>query len=325
MGCMPHPRVTIHRDLVHTHRDGQDLLFDLYLPERTADSAEPPAVVLWLHGGGWFTGDRTLAPDLTQRAQATGMAFASIEYRLSGQALFPAPLHDVRSAVRHLRTHAAEYGIDPARVGTWGASAGGHLALLTALTGHLERLPGEVDDDGQGDQPPSSGPVRADMQAVAASYPPVDLTVPVNGSPAGEVDPGSPEARLIGGTPESLPEQAREASPLHRVTPECPPVQLSHGTGDLLVTHRQSLELHEALTNAGVTSELYLLDGYKHGFLNPPGRLDVRMAEVMDDGRLEAAGEAPGTFHGPSGAEPVPADFGFPTVDDFFRRHLGRP
>ncbi|QGS26818.1 Lipase 2 [Gordonia bronchialis] len=133
---------------------------DLYLPP----AATTVPVVIWLHGGGWFTGDRTLAPDLSVHFAERGLAMAAIEYRLSGQATFPAQLYDVRTAVRYLRRNAETLGIDPQAVGVWGASAGGHLAALTGLAGHLDRLDGE-DDDGD-----------ASVQAVAESYGPVDLT-----------------------------------------------------------------------------------------------------------------------------------------------------
>ena len=149
--------VRLDADLVFAQRKTGDLLLDLYRPP----AAETPVpVIVWLHGGGWFTGDRTLAPDLAQHVIATGMAVASIEYRLSGQALFPAQLHDVRAAIRFLRASAGRFGLDPRAVGVWGASAGGHLAALAGLTGHLTDLPGEERTDGD-----------ASVQAVAEYRP----------------------------------------------------------------------------------------------------------------------------------------------------------
>lgn len=299
-------------DIVFARRATGDLLLDLYRPAATD---HPVPVVLWLHGGGWFTGDRTLAPDLAHHVEATGCAVASIEYRLSGQALFPAQLHDVRTAIRFLRAHAGQFGVDPAAVGVWGSSAGGHLAALAGLTGHLDQLPGEEDE---GD---------ASVQAVAESYGPADL---ITGAATAETSlPGAegantPEARLIGGAPAQYPDRARQASPLNWVSPAAPPFQISHGTGDVLVSFHQSVQLHEALTAAGVDSELYLLEGYKHGFLNPPGRLDVDLARVMDDGRLTAEGAAPARHRTSdrTGAPDEHTTFGFAHVEAFFRRHL---
>ena len=101
--------VRLDAGLVFTRRDTGDLLLDLYRP---LSAGAPVPVIVWLHGGGWFTGDRTLAPDLAQHVADTGMAVASIEYRLSGQALFPAQLHDVRAAICFLRASAEELGLD---------------------------------------------------------------------------------------------------------------------------------------------------------------------------------------------------------------------
>ncbi|MFE3456603.1 alpha/beta hydrolase fold domain-containing protein [Nocardiopsis aegyptia] len=312
--------------LVYARRATGDLLLDLHRP---APGDRPVPVVLWLHGGGWFTGDRTLAPDLVHHVRATGCAFASIEYRLSGQALFPAPLHDVRAAIRFLRRRAAHWGLDPRAIGTWGASAGGHLAALAGLTGHLAALPDEEDTGGD----PS-------VQAVAESYGPVDLAAVVaEAARVGRDVASTPEARLLGGPPSQRTELARYASPLTWVSPAAPPFQISHGTGDDLVSHTQSERLHEALAAAGVPSELYLVDGYRHGFLNPAGRLDVRTARMMDDGRLEAEGRAPAEHRlspgrapdtapgsdsdtGADAAPDRPATFGFDDIDAFFRRHL---
>lgn len=300
--------------IAYASRPTGELLLDLYYPPATGN---PVPVVLWLHGGGWFTGTRELAPDLARHAAATGCAVASIDYRLSGQSLFPAQLHDVRAAIRFLRASADRFGLVPDAVGLWGASAGGHLAALAGLTGHLARLPGEPGAD--------AGP-DATVQAVAESYAPVDLAAVVADAEAAR--PGldgatAPESRLLGGHPASLPALARYANPLSWITASAPPFQISHGTGDALVSHRQSERLHAALSAAGVSSELYLISGYRHGFLNPPGLLDVQLCAVMDDGRLLA--EDPVTaLRRSSGAPGVEeeAPFGFEQIEDFFRRRL---
>lgn len=323
--------VVIQRDLSYATRPTGDLLLDFYRP---ASAAVVP-VVLWLHGGGWFTGDRTLCPDLRARAAAAGVAFASIEYRLSSQAIHPAQLHDVRAAIRYLRTHAEHLGIDPDRIGAWGASAGGHLALMAGLTGHIERLPGEElatgdvatdpTDSGPRDISPDTARHGARLQAVATSYAPTDLSVNVNGSGEPASNPGTPEARLLGAAPVDVQDLARSASPLFHVHPHSPPVQLSHGTGDTLITCRQGQALQDALVAHGVDSELYLVDDYRHGFLNPGGRMDVEMAKVMDDGRLDAEGQAAATYSSASSADPAQTtrtEFSFATVDEFFRQHL---
>ncbi|PJJ48218.1 acetyl esterase/lipase [Mumia flava] len=308
------------RALEYARRDTGPLVLDLHRPHASA----PVPVVVWLHGGGWFTGDRELAPDprhLTER----GIAMASIEYRLSGDALFPAQLHDVRAAIRWFRAHAGELGLDGDRIALWGASAGGHLAALAGLTGHFDALPGEQRaDHPRTVQADADHPVRdASVTAVAAAYPPVDLLgdqVPP-GAPLGPPDPAAtPEARLLGGIPAEHPDRARSASPLTYVTADAPPFQIAHGTGDLMVPSRHSELLYEALLAAGADAELWLVDGYRHGFLNPAGRADVPAA--MDDGRLAAEVSPKATVCSSRHPCPVPTTFGFDRTADFLARCL---
>ncbi len=299
-------------DVMFVERDSGSLCMDLVLPR---GSGPWPAIV-WLHGGGWFTGDRMLAPDLGRYFAASGFAMASVEYRLSGTAPFPAQLFDVRSAVRFLRRHAVTFGIHSGAIGLWGSSAGGHLAALTAVTGHFSALDGESDDAGD-----------AGVQAVSEGYGPVDLAAVVAAaapdSPlAGEQ---APEARLLGGPPAEQAELAARASPLTYVSAAAPPFQILHGTADVLVPDSQSAALHTALSAAGVESTLYLLDDFRHGFLNPAGRVDLDGPKVMDDGRLEAEPGTPARFRHArpghvesSGKAPV----SFSAIGDFFAQHL---
>ncbi|GAA4981588.1 alpha/beta hydrolase [Kineococcus glutinatus] len=310
----PHPGPARHAGLVFAERDTGPLVLDLIVPPAQV----PPPVVVWLHGGGWAFGDRHLAPDLRRHFAARGIAMATIEYRLSGQALFPAQLHDVRAAVRHLRRHAAQLGVDGSRIGLWGSSAGGHLAALAGVTGHLAVLPGEPVGDGDPD---------AAVQAVAEGYGPVDLVrvVADSGAPPAMAGPNAPESRLLGGLPAELPEQARAASPLAHVTAAAPPFQIAHGTADVLVRADQSVALHEALVAAGVESALHLLEGFRHGFLNPAGVTEIPGPRVMDDGRLDAEPDAKAEVRRfLPGREPVTevAGFSFDVIGDFFARHL---
>lgn len=291
------------RDVPFADRPSGPLLLDLCLP---GGDFAPAPVVLWLHGGGWFTGDRTLAPDLRRFFAVRGIAMASIEYRLTTEALFPAQLHDVRAAIRFLRGEGARWALDIHRIGLWGSSAGGHLAALAGLTGHRRQLDGE---DVSGD---------ASVAAVAESYGPADLFTAAATTPSGAP---SPEARLIGGPAAEHPRLARAASPLHQVHPSAPPFQISHGTADSLVSHHDSERLHAALIAAGVDSTLYLVDGYRHGFLNPAGRLEAGLTDVMDDGRLLAEEAAAARIRG-ADLEDRPGSFGFDDIGDFFVRHL---
>lgn len=299
---MPHT-TAVSRDIVFADRSTGALLLDLYTP---AEAVKPTPVVIWLHGGAWLTGDRTLAPDLRRWFAARGIAMASIEYRLSDVATFPAQQHDVRSAIRFLRSRAAGWHLDPHHIGVWGSSAGGHLAALTGLTGHLDQLPGESE---RGD---------ASVSAVAESYGPADLLdAPSTWRGGGP----SPEAALLGGPPTHLAAAARAASPVYQVTGAAPPFQISHGTADPVVGCDHSERLHRALVEAGADSTLYLVEGYRHGFLNPSGRIDADLGRYMDDGRLEREVHTSARVRGADLTD-TPTTFAFDDIGDFFVRHL---
>lgn len=287
--------------------NGAAQLMDLYLPQ--TDTPSVP-VVIWLHGGGWYTGDRTLAPDLAATAARTGIAFASVEYRLSGEATFPAQLEDVLAAIRHLRTHGSQWGLDADRVGLWGASAGAHLAALSALVASSSA---------------ADAPADAQVNCVVACYPPVDLELIIKQRPVGKTWDQTPEGRLLGldsGTAAGH-QLAQIANPLTHLTENAPPFLLCHGTADVLVPHLHSQELFDRLAAAGVHAELYLLDGYRHGFVNPPGRLDVDLAAVMDDGRLETEVRAAAVARATGEPEPRDVSFGFADIENFLSEHLG--
>jgi acetyl esterase/lipase len=298
-------------DVVFAERESGPLYVDLTLP--SAPTGRDPLIV-WLHGGGWFAGDRHLAPDLSRWFAEAGFVMASIDYRLSGDALFPAPLHDTRAAIRFLRENAVEYGIDPDAIGLWGSSAGGHLAALGGLTGHIAQLDGEPASQ-------TSAAVQAVMDAYGAS----DLvTVPLPKIPGMTIDPATtPEARLIGGPPATTLDRAASASPLTWVTPDAPPFLIAHGTGDPLIPTDQSARLHDRLVSVGADSTLYLLDGYLHGFLNQAGFADVPQG-LWDAGRLEAEGEAPSAVATAGSPGYHRSAFSHAVIRAFFEQHLRR-
>jgi acetyl esterase/lipase len=232
-------------DLVYGEVLGyRPLELDLYLPK----AGEPVPVVVYVHGGGWRRGSRreplpVLGPGFYERLAARGFAVAAADYRLSGEARFPAPLDDVRAAIGWVREHAASYGLDAGRVFLWGDSAGGHLALLAAMTG-------------------------ASVAGVVAWFPVTDLAgLPSDVASAGGVpDPGpeSREALLLGAPAASVPELARQASPVAHASAAARPVLLMHGDADDLVPPAQSIRLAGALRAAGATVELELVPGATH-------------------------------------------------------------
>jgi acetyl esterase/lipase len=238
------------------------LQLDLWVPE----SATPPALVVWIHGGGWMIGDRRYLPETLRPNQlfdallAAGLAVATIDYRLALEAPFPAQLHDAKAAIRYLRAHADQLGISTDRIGVWGESAGGHLAALVGLTGHRADLEGGIGVVGQ-----SSAVV-----VVVDWYGPADFTTMPRMTPpphiVAKLEPAMhtpPEDTLVAG----LDDAARaDASPITHVTADAPPFLLVHGTTDWLVPYAQSEQLHAALTAAGVDSRLVRVEGAEHIF-----------------------------------------------------------
>lgn len=240
--------VRVERDLEYARRGEQRMLLDLYLPEKP--SKNPLPVVVWVHGGGWSGGSKDRCPAAYLAAE--GFAVASINYRLSQEARWPAQIDDCREAIRWLRQEAKSRGFDAAQVGVWGGSAGGHLV---ALLGTLDA--------------PSAEATSSRVQAVCDWYGPSDLlTMPPNVLSAGKTEADlakSNGAQLLGGIVRDRPQLARQASALHQASAGDAPFLIMHGDEDPQVPLEQSTRLHEALTKAGVESTLEVLPGGGHG------------------------------------------------------------
>ncbi len=236
---------------------------DLLLPNRTG---VPVPLVITIHGGGWMMGDKRDLEWMVAPLRAQGYAVASINYRLSGEASFPAAIVDAKAAVRWLRAHAGQYGLDPGRFAVWGFSAGGNLAALIGLTA----------DSGSFDDPElGSAGVSSAVQAVADFYGPADLLAMDEqfaadrhcpDIPDRHDVPDSPESRYLGGQLTSRSQQARKASPIHYVAAasSIPPFFITHGRDDCTVPDRQSAELARALQQKGVRTQLEILPGFGH-------------------------------------------------------------
>ena len=238
-------------DIEYATVDGVSLRLDLYLPTKRAD--DPVPLVLWVHGGAWRAGDK--APTYAPGALGEGYAVASVNYRLSQEALFPAQIHDVKAAVRFLRGNAERFGIDPNRFGAWGSSAGGHLVALLGTSCGVTELEGDL-----GDWLDQSSCV----QAVCGFYGPTDFLALLD-ERGDETYRPMPEDQLIGGPVEENVELATLASPIMHVDPTDPPFLIMHGTEDGTVPVEQSIAFDAALRSAGVDSTLITVDGAGHG------------------------------------------------------------
>jgi len=267
----------------YAHPDGHSLLMDLYLPVRP-ETAAPVPVILYVHGGAWLSGDRhdRLAVPLV----TSGYAVASIEYRLSQVATFPAQIEDCKAAVRWLRAKSRLYNLDPTHIGAWGTSAGGHLVALLGTTGDVKDLEGN-----EGNLDYSSR-----VQAVCDWFGPTDFTqigeqakhLPVPSGMDHDAS-DSPEAKLIGGPIKQNPDKAKAANPITYITKNDAPFLIMHGDRDPLVPLAQSQLLDKALMAAGVESTLLVVQGAGHGF---GGKENLQKVQEFFDKHLKKRASA---------------------------------
>lgn len=233
---------------------------DLYLP-----LGGPAPAVIFIHGGAWIFGDRDGVgpmymqdrPDTFTALAQRGFAVAAVDYRMTGEAIFPAQLHDIAAAHRFVVARAGDLGIDPARIAVWGESAGGHLAMLLAFGQHDSQALG-----------PAGAPVSCPpLAALVDWYGVSDIRVPMGDFPL----PGpTPEERLVGGPIAENAGLASAASPIDHVTADAPPTLVVHGTGDSLVPVSGSQALVAALADGGVPVEAAWIDGAEHAWLGSP-------------------------------------------------------
>lgn len=234
------------------------LCLDLLIPDPAP--IRPAPVVVFLHGGGWSEGHRDTAmyPWLNPLLAAHGFITASITYRLTRGAPFPAQIHDAKAAIRWLRANATRYFIDPDRIGVWGDSAGGHLAALLGTSSGVPALEGAV---GSPDQP-------SHVNAVVARCAPSDFT---RFHPDGEDGPGSVLRRLFGGPASERENLARLASPTtHIRSANLPPFLVVHGTHDETVPYEQAELLVDALRTHDADVRLRTIHGGHHNLLPDP-------------------------------------------------------
>lgn len=242
--------VRILRDWTYATVDGEDLQLDLYLP----DSFDKPLpLIVWIHGGGWVTGERSPCP--VAMLATRGYAVASISYRLSrGEVTFPTPLHDCKAAIRWLRANAWRFGCDAERIGVLGASAGGQLAALLGTTADDPAFDGDYGVSG----------ISSRVQAVCTLFAATDFVH------LEEVEDDHWRINLVTkallhGPPSKHPELAAAASPITHVSKTSAPFLLIHGLADGMIPPAQSERMHQALKAAGADSSLLLIEGMPHG------------------------------------------------------------
>ena len=234
--------------LVYAKRDTGDLRLDLYVPGHAADKPFP--VIVWVHGGAWRKGSRASVPiqSLTER----GFAIASVDYRLSPAAKFPAQVIDIREAIEFLAANSAELNLAQDRLAIAGASAGGHLAALVAVS--TDKTFGETDK------------LKAEIKAAVSFYGASNLASILRQSTPHGLSVRVPALDLLlGAQPEVVPDVAKEASPVFHVDSSDPPLLLLHGDQDPQMPINQAHELQGRYQEAGLTVEFDVLHGAAHG------------------------------------------------------------
>ena len=240
----------VRRDVVYAEVDGLMLALDLHLPK----TPQRGPLIVWVHGGAWRAGSKKDMP--LGRLVEDGFAVASLDYRLSTVARFPAQVHDIKAAIRFLRAKSGELGIDARRVVIAGSSAGGHLAALVGVTnGHAE-LEGKVGVTG----------ASSDVQAIVSFFGMSDLTTILSQSTPHGLSVRVPALQLLlGGQPTDVPALAKLASPVFHVDEKDPPLLLIHGDKDPQAPFEQSRELEAAYRKAGVRVQFETIAGGVHG------------------------------------------------------------
>ncbi len=259
--AQPPEGTRVYRDLAYVPDSHERQTLDLYVP---AGGTKLPLIIN-IHGGAFRMGNKEMGVPFEYLSN--GYAIASINYRLSQHAIFPAQIEDCKAAVRWLRANSAKYGLDPTRFAAWGNSAGGHLAAMLGTTGGVAEF--EV---GQ------NLAFSSRVQAVVDYYGPTDfLQMDAHRPPGGmqHDSPHSPESDLIGGPIQENKDRADKANPITYITSNAPPFLICHGDADPLVPHHQSELLEAALKQAGVSVTFYTVKGAGHGRFTDP-----RVAEM---------------------------------------------
>jgi len=254
----PPAGIKMEKDIAYIEGGDEAQKLDIYVPETPSD--KPLPLIVHIHGGGWRAGSKFPCPMTAMVLK--GYAVASVEYRFSQKAIFPAQIQDCQAAIRWLRAHAKQYNFDTNRLGAAGGSAGGHLSALVGTSGGKKAFPAIGSHLDQSDR----------VQAVIDIYGPADFSTVVQQAADDKNvknifafnTPSDPYSSLIGTKLDDKP-KADAVSPVHYVSKDSPPFLILHGTHDTLVPYAQSVQLEAALKAQNVPVWLQTLPGSGHG------------------------------------------------------------
>ena len=250
--------IKMEKDIAYVEGGDEAQKLDIYLPQTASE--KPMPLIVHIHGGGWRGGSKFPCPVAAMVIK--GYAVASVEYRFSQKAVFPAQIQDCQAAIRWLRAHAKQYNFDTDHLGAVGGSAGGHLSALVGTSGGKKAFPpigGHLDESDR-------------VQAVIDIYGPADFSTVVQQAADDKNvknifafnTPSDPYSSLIGTQLDDKP-KADAVSPVHYVSKDSPPFLILHGTHDTLVPYAQSVQFEAALKAQGVPVWLQTLPGSGHG------------------------------------------------------------
>ncbi|WP_153916503.1 alpha/beta hydrolase [Shewanella sp. TC10] len=271
---------SVQKDIVFKTIENRDIKLDLYRPKASSD--KPYKLLIWIHGGAWKRGSKDALPNknplLLNSVINAGYALASVNYRLSTEATFPAPVADINDAINYLQANATQYQITADNVVMMGRSAGGHLAGLIGAT----NTSANVDFY---EKP------RYQVSAVVSFFGPTDM-IQLGNKPARKSNNGSGKkaatksskkssvARFLGDIPKNVPDIAKQASTTSYINMKTPPFIMLHGTLDKQVPLSQSEMLKTLLDEQGVLNQLYIEEGVGHSA--PVFDTDKYVPHVMD-------------------------------------------
>ncbi len=253
-------RLEEYKNVVYATYGDRELELDWYRP-KNAKGKKLPAIVC-IHGGGWWQGNRQNHARLAKAVADNGFVTATISYRLSGEAPFPAAIHDCKAAVRFLRVNADKMGIEPEQIGAIGLSAGGHLTALLAASGGVAELEGEGGNADQSSTIQAAVPMGAQadfsydhIQAVKRTPPPKEGEKP------------NLWTQFLGGPPGEVPETYKLASPITHLNAGDPPCHFIAGENDNDGT--RAATFRDKAKELGIDEKLTIIPGAPHAF---PGR-----------------------------------------------------
>lgn len=249
--ALPGTAADVIRDIEYAHSGDVSLKLDIHRPDTEARSP----LIVWVHGGAWRAGSKSGMP-LGKLVEA-GYAVASVDYRLSTEAKFPAQAYDLKAAIRFLRGHGQQWNLPTKTIVIAGESAGGHLAALIGVSNGNAELEGKEGDDLQ---------QSSDVQGIISLYGAANLTTILKQSTPHGLSVRVPALQLLlGAQPDDLPDLARLASPVFHVDAKDPPLLLLHGDQDPQMPVNQSLELTGAYEAVGAPVQLVIVHGAGHG------------------------------------------------------------